>query len=233
MCPANTYSNQVGATSCLTCAPGTNSSAGSSSCFNNGTDTTNVNPISNGGKNNLGAIIGGVIGGVLLIIIVLLILFFFLHRRQSLSFNDPGAVIDLGSHSKYMQNDPSERYGSNLSTQSKIDENESNESYSIPSDQIKNPIKYSDLQIASPTKILGKGAFGIVYLATYMNKQVAVKEILSRSVLKTEMQNFLLEAEVMKQLPEHPNVISFIGLCASPFCIITEVKRNSKNRVNC
>lgn len=65
-------------------------------------------------------------------------------------------------------------------------------------------------------------AFGIVYLAKYQNRNVAVKEINSEVIDSKEVDAFVKEAEVMRKLSPHPNVLGFVGICSSPFCIVTE-----------
>jgi serine/threonine protein kinase len=74
----------------------------------------------------------------------------------------------------------------------------------------------------NPKKMIGKGAFGNVSKGKYKGGDVAVKEINGNVIDESEIATFLQEAELMTNLPEHPNVLQLIGICASPFCIVTE-----------
>ncbi len=59
-----------------------------------------------------------------------------------------------------------------------------------------------------------------MYFATWRHQEVAVKELVQHSVKDEE--EFAKEAGLMKQLRPHKNVIQLLGVCSSPFCIITE-----------
>ena len=62
--------------------------------------------------------------------------------------------------------------------------------------------------------MVGRGAFGEVYKASYMGQQVAVKQIMTNHVPSHMMQDiqfeFQKEVEVMQKL-NHPNIVSYIG----------------------
>ncbi len=48
-----------------------------------------------------------------------------------------------------------------------------------------------------------------------------MKEINGEIVDEKEIEGFLKEAEVMRALAPHPNVLKFIGICRRPFCLVT------------
>lgn len=62
-------------------------------------------------------------------------------------------------------------------------------------------------------------AFGKVYAGKWRNMNVAVKEIRSNMEIdETALQDFLSEAEIMKSMNNHANVVTFLGLCDKPLC---------------
>ena len=65
-------------------------------------------------------------------------------------------------------------------------------------------------------------AFGVVYKGRYKGQIVAIKEINGNIINEKEIECFLQEAELMRTLPKHPNIVNFIGICAQPFCLVTE-----------
>ncbi|KAL4423124.1 hypothetical protein ABPG77_004807 [Micractinium sp. CCAP 211/92] len=81
-------------------------------------------------------------------------------------------------------------------------------------------------------RLIGKGSYGRVYLATWNATPVAVKVLISADGSEAQSNNELeLPAEITKQLQEeavvmsrmrHPNVVSFMGLCMLPPCILIE-----------
>jgi predicted Ser/Thr protein kinase len=58
---------------------------------------------------------------------------------------------------------------------------------------------------------LGRGAYGVVFKGTYNGQEVAIKHLLENYGDK-EMIDFVAEADLMKCLPDHPNVVGFLGL---------------------
>jgi len=86
---------------------------------------------------------------------------------------------------------------------------------------VSNSIRVEELDLAS-AEVLGKGAFGTVYKASYQGNFVAVKDLKAEGVSQAEIKGFVAEADLMRNLPPHQNVVQFIGLIAQPFCIITE-----------
>ncbi|PRP86869.1 putative LRR receptor-like serine/threonine-protein kinase [Planoprotostelium fungivorum] len=69
-------------------------------------------------------------------------------------------------------------------------------------------------------KMIGEGAYGVVYMASYQGKIVAMKQI--KTVSMEIVESFMSEVELMKRLQPHPNVVSFLGFCARPLALITE-----------
>ena len=65
-------------------------------------------------------------------------------------------------------------------------------------------------------------AFGIVYKGKYKGQIIAVKEINGNIVDEKEIEGFIKEAELMRNLPPHPNILNLLGISPQPFCLITE-----------
>jgi len=65
-------------------------------------------------------------------------------------------------------------------------------------------------------------AFGIVYKGKYNGEDIAIKEINSEIIDEKQLNDFIKEAELMKKLPKHPNIVKFIGITSNPFSIVTE-----------
>jgi serine/threonine protein kinase len=88
-------------------------------------------------------------------------------------------------------------------------------------------IQYEALQLEQE---LGHGAFGVVYYATYRQRQVAVKVLKNASaqpLSDDEQRAFEREAELMKRMPPHPNVIRLVGVTiGDPCSIVTEFAEN-------
>eukprot|EP00049_Salpingoeca_infusionum_P018994 m.359664 g.359664 ORF g.359664 m.359664 type:complete len:2008 (-) comp18665_c0_seq1:161-6184(-) len=74
---------------------------------------------------------------------------------------------------------------------------------------------------------IGKGAFGVVHIATLTSpdcpdQKVAVKSLLE-GVIQEELTKFLVEARLMSLL-KHPNLLNLVAVCTkdTPFYIVTE-----------
>ena len=86
------------------------------------------------------------------------------------------------------------------------------------------PINFSELEYQ---KEIGRGSHGLVYVARYRNKIVAVKQMLtpahSSNLDKNTIVSFLSEMHLMSTL-RHPNIIRFIGaVLKSPrLCMVVE-----------
>jgi len=72
-------------------------------------------------------------------------------------------------------------------------------------------------------KRLGKGQYGVVYLMKMKGVKVAVKEI-NEAGREDEgkLGEFLAEAGKMKEIPNHPNIVAFFGVCKQPLRIVIE-----------
>ena len=72
---------------------------------------------------------------------------------------------------------------------------------------------------------IGKGAFGEVYMGTYIGAIVAIKRMLlpTSSERMEVVENFVREAGLMAQI-RHPNIVQFLGASVSPpyLYLITE-----------
>ena len=75
-------------------------------------------------------------------------------------------------------------------------------------------------------KRVSEGAFGVVYLGTYMENEVAIKVFKKRDN-KLNTESFLKEVEILSGL-KHRNIILFMGICVSDsnYMIITEYMQN-------
>jgi hypothetical protein len=103
---------------------------------------------------------------------------------------------------------------------------ESLASSSVPSWEI----DFASLRLG---KTLGQGAFGIVRVAEHGGEKVAVKMLKSfdadnHNLTDAETVAFQQEAELMRTLPPHRNVIRLIGVVTrtQPNCIVTQFAEN-------
>ncbi|GAB5357572.1 hypothetical protein AAMO2058_000385800 [Amorphochlora amoebiformis] len=72
---------------------------------------------------------------------------------------------------------------------------------------------------------IGRGAFGIVFLASWRNSVVAIKRLHEQHMTDVRLREFLAEAQMMERIGNHPRVVRFLGVCATPgkpLCIVTE-----------
>ncbi|PRP86710.1 putative LRR receptor-like serine/threonine-protein kinase [Planoprotostelium fungivorum] len=85
----------------------------------------------------------------------------------------------------------------------------------------KSIINFSDLQ---SMRMIGSGAFGIVYRATWRGSTVAVKQIRAECVQVEQLQDFLNEVSIVQQLRPHPNVVLFMAATfpPDPLSIVSE-----------
>ena len=67
--------------------------------------------------------------------------------------------------------------------------------------------------------VIGRGAFGLVFKATYKDETVVVKRILGESTDDEDC--FLKEAKLINSV-KHENIALFKGFCTSPYAIIME-----------
>jgi len=52
--------------------------------------------------------------------------------------------------------------------------------------------------------------------------EVAVKQLNATNMTEKDTKDFMNEAMTMKQLPPHPNVVLFRGICIEPLCIVVD-----------
>jgi len=73
-------------------------------------------------------------------------------------------------------------------------------------------------------KKIGEGAFGCVYLGLLNMTEVAIKQLLKPNSSEEEIKEFMTEAELMRDLPSHPNVVLFRGVTVppDPLSIVTD-----------
>jgi len=71
---------------------------------------------------------------------------------------------------------------------------------------------------------IGEGAFGSVYLGILNRTEVAIKLLTKANATEEDIKAFMAEAELMKNLPAHPNVVMFRGITIPPdsLSIITD-----------
>jgi len=82
-------------------------------------------------------------------------------------------------------------------------------------------LKMSKLKIK---KKIGEGAFGCVYLGILDKSEVAIKQLLKLNTTEEDIKEFMAEAEIMRNLPAHPNVVLFRGVTVppDPLSIVTD-----------
>jgi len=71
---------------------------------------------------------------------------------------------------------------------------------------------------------IGEGAFGCVYLGILNRTEVAIKQLSKANISEEDNKEFMAEADLMRYLPVHPNVILFRGVTVppDPLSIITD-----------
>lgn len=87
-------------------------------------------------------------------------------------------------------------------------------------------IPFNELQF---DRLLGKGSQGEVFKARWRGLDVAVKKVDVRTVEEAIVEEFCMEADMLRRL-RHPNLTLFLGVCLEHphLCIATElVKRGS------
>jgi len=84
-------------------------------------------------------------------------------------------------------------------------------------------IPYSEIQLKYE---IGKGAFGIVWKASWRFSHVAVKQLNTQNFSIEDKKNFLREILLMKRLRPSPNVVLLIGIVSEPLCVVTEYYSN-------
>ncbi|OPJ73285.1 mitogen-activated protein kinase kinase kinase 7 isoform C [Patagioenas fasciata monilis] len=67
------------------------------------------------------------------------------------------------------------------------------------------------------TRVVGRGAFGVVCKAKWRAKDVAIKQIESES----ERKAFIVELRQLSRV-NHPNIVKLYGACLNPVCLVME-----------
>eukprot|EP01114_Cavostelium_apophysatum_P012751 TRINITY_DN2924_c0_g3_i1.p1 TRINITY_DN2924_c0_g3~~TRINITY_DN2924_c0_g3_i1.p1 ORF type:complete len:566 (-),score=119.63 TRINITY_DN2924_c0_g3_i1:62-1759(-) len=158
----------------------------------------------------MGPVIGASIGGAAGLLGLSAVAFFLMRRRKAVQL----AELDVEMNKR---EDSKSQYGSVL-------QNGLTEYLSLPSlegSQISKVVNYDDLHVL---QTIGSGAFGVVSKALYRNTYVAIKQLVNNgNITERHMADFITELQVMLNLKPHPNVVGFIGVCASPtFCLVIE-----------
>ncbi|PRP81405.1 hypothetical protein PROFUN_11026 [Planoprotostelium fungivorum] len=79
-------------------------------------------------------------------------------------------------------------------------------------------------ELHDPVQI-GRGAFGIVFRASWRAVPVAVKQLLNMdNITSKQMEEFLRELSILQRLRPHPNVVLFLGISVppQPLTLVTE-----------
>ncbi|PRP73444.1 leucine-rich repeat receptor-like protein kinase PEPR1, partial [Planoprotostelium fungivorum] len=86
---------------------------------------------------------------------------------------------------------------------------------------LKSVIPFSELE---GQVMIGSGAYGVVYKASWRSNTVAVKQVRSEHINTDQMQSFLDEATLVQSMRPHPNVVLFMGYTfpPDPLSIVTE-----------
>jgi len=69
---------------------------------------------------------------------------------------------------------------------------------------------------------LGRGSFGSVHYGTWRMQPVAIKKLLDSNITEKDVSDFQAEAIIYSKIRPHQNVVTFLGFCISPLCIVTE-----------
>eukprot|EP01088_Endostelium_zonatum_P018247 TRINITY_DN5782_c0_g1_i1.p1 TRINITY_DN5782_c0_g1~~TRINITY_DN5782_c0_g1_i1.p1 ORF type:complete len:1000 (-),score=161.96 TRINITY_DN5782_c0_g1_i1:26-3025(-) len=82
-------------------------------------------------------------------------------------------------------------------------------------------IDFSELKIV---KEIGKGAFGTVYLSSWRNSDVVIKQLSNQMLTPMQLEEFRSELRIVMNLRPHKNVVQFLGGCFTPphLCLVTE-----------
>ncbi|KAL6075743.1 Tyrosine-protein kinase abl1 [Balamuthia mandrillaris] len=78
-------------------------------------------------------------------------------------------------------------------------------------------IAYTELTFVEK---IGEGAFGEVWKGMWRNSEVAIKKL--HTIEEEQLQDFQTEAQTLKGLRPHGNVIRLLGVVNKPLCIVTE-----------
>eukprot|EP01119_Soliformovum_irregulare_P001719 TRINITY_DN1146_c0_g1_i1.p1 TRINITY_DN1146_c0_g1~~TRINITY_DN1146_c0_g1_i1.p1 ORF type:complete len:766 (-),score=186.35 TRINITY_DN1146_c0_g1_i1:107-2404(-) len=166
---------------------------------------------------NVGMIVGVVVGGLILIVAVGVGIFFVVRRRsRSRRDSSRSSAVPLKKMStvepQYAnQPDSTNNYTSMHSSNSTLVETASDPVH----------IKFKELKLIEK---VGEGGYGIVWKAKWKGNIVAVKQLKEfESSGMTRVNEFLQEAQLMRSMRPHPNVVTYFGVSTDKsMCIITE-----------
>jgi serine/threonine protein kinase len=79
-------------------------------------------------------------------------------------------------------------------------------SSALPKETLNWEISYSELEMGEK---IGEGAYGCVYKGKYRETEVAVKQ-LKQSLSDSDLEEFRQEAQLMKSLRNHTNVVLLV-----------------------
>ncbi|PRP79755.1 serine/threonine-protein kinase CTR1-like [Planoprotostelium fungivorum] len=71
---------------------------------------------------------------------------------------------------------------------------------------------------------IGQGGFGVVYSGEWRGAKVAIKQLLSQTVSREQLESFIQEVSLLQSLRSHPNLVMFIGttIPPDPLSLVTE-----------
>ncbi|PRP74673.1 adhesin-like protein [Planoprotostelium fungivorum] len=71
---------------------------------------------------------------------------------------------------------------------------------------------------------IGYGGFGVVYSGEWRGAKVAIKQLLSQTVSREQLEEFIKEVSLLQSLRPHPNLVMFIGttIPPDPLSLVTE-----------
>jgi serine/threonine protein kinase len=80
-------------------------------------------------------------------------------------------------------------------------------------------VSFSSIQLGPE---LGRGAFGVVYKASYNGETIACKMLSKETTKEMNQEEFMQEARTMSEIPQHPNVVKLVGFCRDEtVCILS------------
>jgi len=171
------------------------------------TATTTGNPDRNGISPGLiGGAVGGSLGFLVIVAIFVVVLVVVMKKKKQPKPEDRYQEPLGGTTYRALP-------GSGVASSPAPPPSDSRKAYEIDYNELKDLME------------IGKGSFGIVYRGTWRSTPVAVKQ-LNDLALNDEkaLADFRTEAEILKNLRNHPNVVLFIGITSppQPVTIVTE-----------
>jgi len=206
-----------------TCSYG-NCTGQSKICSNSNCDFATGKCVYNDSSSRISAsAIAGIIIGLLVFIVigavavVLLLQYERKRKRAIISENSVDLPTFRSNETSLIGNE-----GSNYSLIGNFSQNSSSTIvYDISSNIDSSILQISKMEIKSK---IGEGAFGSVYLGVLNMTEVAIKFLTKENATEEDIKAFMAEAELMKNLPAHPNVVMFRGITVppDPLSIVTD-----------